>query len=113
MGEQLKYIQIAGMVVPLLIVAVGMASWIFSLRADIDVVINEVAEISLDTARVNATSDEAAQELVERIGELEEVQADLETALDTCRDMSEILEGLTNGMGDADDAIAKAEDLAL
>ena len=24
-----------------------------------------------------------------------------------------ILEGLTNGMGDADDAIAKAEDLAL
>ena len=49
----------------------------------------------------------------ERIGELEEVQADLETALDTCRDISEILEGLTNGMGDADDAIAKAEDLAL
>ena len=49
----------------------------------------------------------------ERIGELEEVQADLETALDTCRDMSEILEGLTNGMGAADYAIATAEDRAL
>ena len=78
MGEQLKYIQIAGMVVPLLIVAVGMASWIFSLRADIDVVIDEVAEVSLDTARVNATSDEADQELVERIGELEEMITEIE-----------------------------------
>ena len=66
------------MVVPLLIVAVGMASWIFSLRADIDVVIDEVAEVSLDTARVNATSDEADQELVERIGELEEMITEIE-----------------------------------
>ena len=74
----MKYIQIAGMGVPLLIVAVGMASWIFSLRADIDVVIDEVAEVSLDTARVNATSDEADQELVERIGELEEMITEIE-----------------------------------
>ena len=66
MGGPLKYIQIAGMVVPLLIVAVGMASWIFSLRADIDVVIDQVAEVSLDTARVNASSDEADQEVLER-----------------------------------------------
>ena len=49
----------------------------------------------------------------ERVEELEEVRDDLETALDTCRDLSEILEGLTNGMGAADDAIVKAEDLAL
>ena len=78
MGEQLKYIQIAGRVVPLLIVAVGMASWIFSLRADIDVVIDEVAEISLDTARVNATSDEADQELLERVEDLGERVTEIE-----------------------------------
>ena len=78
MGEQLKYIQIAGMVVPLLIVAVGMASWIFSLRADIDVVIDQVAEVSLDTARVNATSDEADQELLERVEELGEMVTEIE-----------------------------------
>jgi hypothetical protein len=66
------------MVVPLLIVAVGMASWIFSLRADIDVVIDQVAEVSLDTARVNATSDEADQELIERVGELEEMITEIE-----------------------------------
>jgi len=77
-GEQLKYIQIAGMVVPLLIVAVGMASWIFSLRADIDVVIDQVAEVSLDTARVNATSDEADQELLERVEELGEMVTEIE-----------------------------------
>ena len=74
----MKYIQIAGMVVPLLIVAVGMASWIFSLRADIDVVIDEVAEVSLDTARVNATSDEADQELLERVEELGEMVTEIE-----------------------------------
>ena len=78
MGGQLKYIQIAGMVVPLLIVAVGMASWIFSLRADIDVVIDQVAEVSLDTARVNATSDEADQELLERVEELGEMVTEIE-----------------------------------
>ena len=74
----MKYIQIAGMVVPLLIVAVGMASWIFSLRADIDVVIDQVAEVSLDTARVNATSDEADQELLERVEELGEMVTEIE-----------------------------------
>ena len=78
MGGPLKYIQIAGMVVPLLIVAVGMASWIFSLRADIDVVIDQVAEVSLDTARVNATSDEADQELLERVEELGEMVTEIE-----------------------------------
>ena len=66
------------MVVPLLIVAVGMASWIFSLRADIDVVIDQVAEVSLDTARVNATSDEADQELLERVEELGEMVTEIE-----------------------------------
>jgi len=78
MGGPLKYIQLAGMIVPLVIVAVGMASWIFSLRADIDVVIDQVAEVSLDTARVNATSDEADQELLERVEELGEMITEIE-----------------------------------
>ena len=79
MGEQLKYVQIAGMIVPLLVVAIGMASWIFSLRADLDVVINEVAEVSLDTARVNATADEGDEALMDRIEELEATITELAT----------------------------------
>ena len=59
------------MIVPLLVVAIGMASWIFSLRADLDVVINEVSEVSVDTARVNANANEADEKLMERIEELE------------------------------------------
>ena len=74
----MKYIQLAGMVVPLVIVAVGMASWIFSLRADIDVVIDEVAEVSMDTANVNATSNQGDQELNERVEELGAMIVELE-----------------------------------
>ena len=79
MGEQLKYVQIAGMIVPLLVVAIGMASWIFSLRADLDVVINEVAEVSLDTARVNADANEGDEALMDRIEELEATIAEIAT----------------------------------
>jgi hypothetical protein len=78
-GEQLKYVQIAGMIVPLLVVAIGMASWIFSLRADLDVVINEVAEVSLDTARVNADANEGDEALMERIEELEATITEIAT----------------------------------
>ena len=79
MGEQLKYVQIAGMIVPLLVVAIGMASWIFSLRADLDVVINEVAEVSLDTARVNADANEGDEALMDRIEELEATITEIAT----------------------------------
>ena len=78
-GERrMKYIQIAGMIVPLLIVAVGMASWIFSLRADIDVVIDEVADVSIDTALVNSSSSEGDQALADRLDELEAMINDIE-----------------------------------
>ena len=79
MGEQLKYVQIAGMIVPLLVVAIGMASWIFSLRADLDGVINEVAEVSLDTARVNADANEGDEALMDRIEELEATITEIAT----------------------------------
>ena len=58
-----KHLQLIGMIVPLLIVAVGLVGWVLTLRADITTAQTQIVEIRRELEAVSQESRQAQIEL--------------------------------------------------
>ena len=116
-----KHLQLVSTIVPLLIVAVGLVSWVFTLRADITTSQVQISELKNELPTVNESLTETQIEinkLSNQIAELiEEVNANspdiekLKRDLAVANDQMNTFMSDHNGFGDALKELGKASAL--
>ena len=83
----MKYLTLAGAIVPLVIVAIGLVTWITSLRGDLDFAQSQLAEVRSDIMPLQAEAKQCAieihnlQELIKDIDKIEEVVEEVDVAI--------------------------------
>ena len=83
----MKYLTLAGAIVPLVIVAIGLVTWITSLRGDLDFAQSQLAEVRSDITPLHAEAKQCAieihnlHELIKDIDKIEEVVEEVDVAI--------------------------------
>ena len=83
----MKYLTLAGAIVPLVIVAIGLVTWITSLRGDLDFAQSQLAEVRSDITPLQAEAKQCAieihnlHELIKDIDKIEEVVEEVDVAI--------------------------------